>query len=254
MKPFNLFFFILLLWSSENNLLFAQPIVSDIRVEIDVQRVKVTYNISDVSVKDSVYLQVEGKKQGFLKMKTLSGDIGRNITAGINKVIVWEYALDGEQLDEEIRPIIGIVEFKEPKTVDSIGGGPINALISVIAPGIGNIFVQPYNKIGLRPLITVAYGGLLGYSILQKKRSNSQYSLYQSERYERNAQPYYNKANKSHHEYLIAMSMAASILVTDVAYTFFKGLSNDRKKRNIKQGITLSYADKTPMIGLMLTF
>ncbi len=242
---------VVLVWTCIYNTSYCQPSVSNIRIETDANKVKVVYDLESISKEDSLYLQIEGRSRGPLNVKTVSGDLGKNLTSGKEKVILWDYALDGEQLNEEIRPIIKVIESNPTSLA---GGGPANAFVSLLAPGVGNIFVQPNHRIGLRPLITVAYGGLLGYSLVQKSKSNKQYNLYLKERYERDALPYYNKANRYHHEYIVTMSMAATILAVDVVYTYLKGLRNNQHKRNSKQSVMLQYIEKTPLIGLKYTF
>lgn len=232
----------------------AQPVVSNIRVETDAQRIKVTYDLRGAIDQDSVYFLVESRTRGLLKPKTVTGDVGKRIPSGLNKVIYWDYALDGERINDEIRPTVGVIETKKPYTGPPVGGGPANALFSVLLPGAGNVLVQPNRKIGWRPLITVAYGGLLAYGLVQKSRSNQQYKLYNLATFERNAQPYYDEANRLHRNYGRALRTAVGVLVADVTYTFVRGKRNVRQIRKFQQRMSLDYIDRTPAIGMQLTF
>ncbi|MBC8156130.1 MAG: hypothetical protein H7Z72_24850, partial [Bacteroidetes bacterium] len=221
----------------------AQPVVSNIRVETDSQRVKITYDVAATIDQDSLYLQVESRTRGVLKTKTVTGDVGKHITPGANKVMYWDYALDGERVDDEIRPTVGIVEPLGPL----VGGGPTNALLSVLLPGVGNALVQPKRKIGWRPLITAAYAGPLVYGLVQKSRSNAQYALYNAPGlFERDAQPYYDEANRLNKNYVRAIRAAALVLMADVIYTVIKGTENVRQIRKFRQGIALNYIGNTP--------
>lgn len=233
---------------------WAQPVVSNIRVETDARRIRITYDLKGAIDQDSIYVQVESRTRGMLNPKTVTGDVGRHITSGINKVIYWDYALDGERITDEIRPTVGVIETKKAYTGPPVGGGPANALLSVLLPGAGNILVQPNHKIGIRPLITVAYGGLLAYGLVQKKRSDRQFANYTNEPFERDARPYYDLANRHHKNAVRGIRGAAVVLVADVMYSYIRGRHNSRQIRTFQQRITLNYSDRTPTVGMQWTF
>ncbi len=235
---------------------WAQPVVSNIRVETDAQRLKVTYDLAGTVDQDSVYLHVESRTRGLLKSKTVTGDVGRHLLPGTDKVIYWDYAMDGERISEEIRPIVGVVEVKKPYTGPPVGGGPVNALLSVLLPGLGNIMVQPNHHIGWRPLITAAYGGLLVYGLVQKSQSSKNFALYNDPALLKLevAEPYYEKANAERKRYVLAIRTAAVVLLADVVYTFIKGTKNARQIRTFQRRITLNYSNNVPTIGMQFTF
>jgi hypothetical protein len=248
------------------------PMVSNIRVESSPQQVIIRYDVENLTLKDSVFIQIEGRLRGLLKVRTLSGDAGLGVTSGPNKIVVWDYLRDGETLDEEIQAKVNIKPFSKPGPAvkkakaekDSpttteqqvIGGGPTNALLSALLPGLGNIMVQPKHSIGLRPLISVAYVGALAYGLLQKGKSNDQYALYLQQPYDRLAVPYYNEANSLNHRYVLAVSAAAVIWVADVTYTLLKGIKNEQRRKNQPIGMrpTMSVVGKTPTFGLRYQF
>ncbi len=117
--------------------------------------------------------------------------------------------------------------------------GPAWALLSVVAPGIGNIFVQtPKPKVGFRPLLTVACYGLVAYGLTERQKSNDEYAVYEEQKNLVAGEPYYNTANASYHNYFLATRGAIVIAAADVILTFFKGLRNGREARQV-QGITL---------------
>jgi hypothetical protein len=67
--------------------------VSNIRVELDTERVKIVYEVVNLSNEDSVYIQVESRRSGFLKPKTVTGAVGKAVLPGVNKrfigIIAW---------------------------------------------------------------------------------------------------------------------------------------------------------------------
>ncbi|MFT4032238.1 MAG: hypothetical protein QM669_07445 [Siphonobacter sp.] len=232
---------------------FAQPVVSNIRTEVSAERVKVIYDIQNLMAQDSVYLQVEGRSKGLYKVITVTGDVGKEIAVGTDRVMYWDYVLDGVKIgDEQIRAIIQVKPGPRPQ---KIGGGPANALLSVLVPGLGNIMVQPNHRIGLRPLITVAYGGLLAYGFIQKGKSNKEYNIYKAEQYNAaKVESNYTEANRLYHNYAWAVRAAAAVMVSDVVYTLLKGTKNARLKRSAQQHISLNYLGKTPIVAYHITF
>lgn len=107
--------------------------------------------------------------------------------------------------------------------------GPAWALLSAVAPGFGNIFVQtPRPKIGLRPLLAVSCYGLLVYGLQERQKSRDAYAIYQEQKNAETGEPHYQTANDYHHRYYLATRGAIVIAAADVILTFVKGLRNGR--------------------------
>jgi hypothetical protein len=113
--------------------------------------------------------------------------------------------------------------------------GPAWALVSAVAPGIGNIFVQtPKPKVGIRPLVTVGCYGLLIYGLMERQKAQDEYRIYEQQKNMAAGEPYYQTANDHHHRYFIATRGAIVVAATDVVLTFIKGMRNaklDKEKR-----------------------
>lgn len=142
-------------------------------------------------------------------------------------------------------PIAQPVEPDRLTGIDSVApprtryAGPAWALLSAVAPGIGNIFVQtPKARVGFRPLLTVACYGLVAYGFTERQKSTDQYAIYEQQKNMAAGEPYYMTANDHYHRYFLATRGAIVIAAADVILTFFKGLRNGREARQ-KQGITL---------------
>ncbi len=225
-------------------------IVSNIRVELDSERVKVLYDVVGISVSDSVYLQIESQSRGRLNVSTVTGDLGKAVTPGKNKTIYWDYRLDKLKITDPVRATVLIKQPIQPVQQVAVGGGPANALISMLAPGIGSIFVQPNRKVGVRPLITGAYVALLVFGLSQQSRSKQQYEVYASQLNESD----YTVANQQHHRYLLATRTAAALLVADVVYTFLKGMKNTKQKQAVEQRVVFNYIGTTPTVGVQVRF
>ncbi|MCY7351677.1 MAG: hypothetical protein LH606_13585 [Cytophagaceae bacterium] len=231
--------------------------VSNIRVDVDTQRVRILYDVVGIAGSDLVYIQVESRAGDTLNAKTVTGDVGKGVPAGQNKTIYWDYRLDGIELVDEVRVTVLVKHLVLPMQRRNQGGGPSNALVSALVPGLGTIFVQPNKKIGLRPLITVAYGGLLVYGLLQKNRSKQQYQRYEDFLNEFNsaeAERFYTEANQLNHRYLLAIGAAVAVWGTDVVYTFLKGRKNLKQKRIVPRRVVINYINRTPTVGVQFSF
>ena len=241
------FLALLLHWSTA----IGQPLVTitNIRVSIDKNRVKTLYDITGITSADSLYIEVESRSRGLLNASTVTGDVGTSVLPGKNKTIYWDYPMDGIKIEED-EDIQVNIRVRQPIQQGTVGGGPINALLSVLAPGVGTIFVQPNRKVGLRPLITGAYVGLIIYGLVRKNQADNQYGLYASTLHLDD----YTKANRLHHHYLVASWTAVALLLTDVTYTFLKGRKNEKQKPRVRQHVAFNYVGTTPTVGVQFHF
>ncbi|AKD56455.1 hypothetical protein [Spirosoma radiotolerans] len=133
--------------------------------------------------------------------------------------------------------------LSEPRSVRRRYAGPAWALVSVVAPGIGNIFVQtPKPKIGLRPLVTVGCYGLLIYGFMERQKSNDAYAIYEQQKNMTAGEPYYKTANDHHHTYFMATRGALVVAAADVILTFIKGVRNSQSQKEARryQSVTIS--------------
>ncbi len=231
----------------------GQTVISNIQTDYNSERMKITYDLQKINPQDSIYLQIESKTRGFLSVKTVTGDVGHGISEGNKKVIYWDYSLDGVKIaEEQIR--VHIKVFSPSDITTKIGAGPTGAFASILLPGVGNMLVN--HKIGLRPLITVSYLGLVGYGLVQRKKGNEQYAIYNRSEFdfdEAGAEPHYQQANKHRRQFYYAAQGAALILAADVIYSAVKGIQNDRLKRS-QSRISLHYIGNTPALAYQLTF
>ncbi|GAB3695188.1 hypothetical protein GCM10027592_16960 [Spirosoma flavus] len=105
--------------------------------------------------------------------------------------------------------------------------GPMWGVVSAIAPGIGNIFVQlPKPRVGFRPLLTVACYGLVAYGLSERQKSQDVYKVYQEQKNLAAGEPYYQTANDHYHKYYLATRGAIIMAAADVILTVLRGVRN----------------------------
>ncbi len=229
----------------------AQSIITNIRTDYTADRMKITYDLEKVNPEDSLFIKVESRMKGTLPVKTVTGEVGKNMTAGTNKVIYWDYKLDGIKItDHQVR--VHILALNSGG-IGEPGRGPASALASLVLPGVGNMLVN--RKIGLRPLISVSYLGLIAYGLSQRTKGNEQFALYNLPEFQYNpeaAETHYQQANQHRRQFYYAAQGAVLILAADVIYSAVKGTQNARKRSQSQ--ISLHYISNTPALAYQLTF
>ncbi|MFN8208815.1 MAG: hypothetical protein U0T82_15615 [Bacteroidales bacterium] len=154
----------------------------------------------------------------------IKGDVGAPVLGGNNKKIYWDVVADQIEISGTLRAIVTIMNS------EFFYGGPSNALLSTLVPGLGGYFVGK-NKI--RPVITtVSAAGLISYGIYQKRLSNSYYRDYKTGTDPSDISSDYEKANKAQHNYYISTRVGAAIWITDIAWVAYKGFQNKKKAQN----------------------
>lgn len=131
-----------------------------------------------------------------------------------------------------VTPAVGdTVKLQAPKAKTRYAG-PAWALLSAVAPGIGNIFVQtPKPKIGARPVLTLVCYGLVAYGLGERKQSQDAYAMYEIQKNAAEGASYYQTANDHHHKYFLATRGAMVVAAADVVLTFIRGLRNQRLQK-----------------------
>jgi hypothetical protein len=147
-----------------------------------------------------------------------------------------------------------VTESKSPATVSAkplppLKGGPGNALINILVPGLGHYLVSgdAYGK-KRKPasfLVTAAYAGSLGGAFYFRSKFNQQYgdykelANYREYQYDDQgniigvrgadagkASQQLDKANTYRRNALICLGAGGTILVADLVYTYIKGKKN----------------------------
>ncbi|GAB3262817.1 hypothetical protein GCM10027347_28790 [Larkinella harenae] len=240
----------------------SQVAVTNIRLQvIDESALEILYDLAGNQPSDSVYIRIRSQTNGILSpaAQYISGEWGQDVQPGSNRRIVWRALENGFELDENIRASI-LVKIAQKATLPSPSqtavpptqsttpaadlptkskyrpGGPEFALLSVVAPGVGNIFVQsPRPVVGHRLGVTAACYGLMFYGLVERKKSRDEYALYEQQRNRTAAQPFYDRANAHHHRYYLATRLAGAVWITDIVATFIKGARNQRQRQKANE-------------------
>jgi hypothetical protein len=148
--------FLILLFLSSIVISFSQGfLITPLKLEFDGKQLQITYDFVNKSDADEFYVWVEMEKKNGepLRIKALSGDVGKT-KSGKNKKITWVPDKDSVYLDEEVS-----VEVKAEKYVKSFNKGSM-LLMSAVMPGLGQTKIskgKPYWLAGV-----ASYGALAG--------------------------------------------------------------------------------------------
>lgn len=177
--------------------------ITPLKLEFDGKQLQITYDFVNKSAADEFYVWVElEKKNGQpLRVKALSGDIGKT-KSGKDKKIIWTPDKDSIFLDEEV-----LVEVKAEKYMKSFNKGSM-MLLSTVMPGLGQTKIskgKPYWLAGV-----AAYGALAGGFIAHQGYVKS-FEAYNAEATDaKKRQDYLNKAQSQ-------LNMSGALFVTGAA-------------------------------------
>jgi hypothetical protein len=146
-------------------------------------------------------------------------------------------------------------------SMPKLKGGPNNALLNILLPGVGHYFVSGDHYGNDRKpqvlLITALYAGSVGGAVYYKLKSNSEYNKYidlsNFREYQKDdngniigvrganqaqATQYLSDAKNSHNNFLILTGVSAGIMAADAVYTFIKGSKNKKAWEAEARGAT----------------
>ncbi|HAS41331.1 MAG TPA: hypothetical protein DCS93_12670 [Microscillaceae bacterium] len=186
-------------------------------------------------------------------MKSVLGDAGENITPGKEKKIYWDFLIDdpnfeGKNISFKIKAFL-----MNPSIKAIPRGGPANALLSLVAPGLGDMRVRSG---GLwYGVITVGAFTTLGTGLYLRASARNNYDSYQNARDAQSARDLLNKANQQNNLSTVLINAAIAIWVVDVALVAWRGFKNQKLKRQkISLGLSPVGNQAVPTLGFSLKF
>jgi tetratricopeptide (TPR) repeat protein len=112
-------------------------------------------------------------------------------------------------------------------------GGPSNAILSLLVPGLGDHRVSYGKKSGIG--VALSTYALIGGGIGLKSYSNSEYKKYHAAREQSVIDRHYNKANTLNQAFYICVGTGAIIWLSDIIWVWNKGAKNQRAQELFKQ-------------------
>jgi len=132
---------------------------TNIRIATDekTKRLVISYDLPSVQLNDSLYVEIETASGRRFRPITVSGNVGKRLSPGQNKVIYWDIVRDNIQLDEEVEVIIRLVR--------TMGNRPASSPRPT-APKPAPVVVSSPKKSPLSIIGWIATGGLAAYTFV----------------------------------------------------------------------------------------
>lgn len=165
------------------------------------------------------------------------------------------------------------------KSKTPLKGGPSNALVNLVVPGLGHYFVSGDYTGKNRKLssfvVTALYGASIGGAFYFQSQSDAAYKNYTTlvnyKEYqtdpngvitgvrgakEGEADQYFNKAQSAHRNALICLGAGGTILIGDLIYTFIKGSKNKsewkKQSTSFQPSLFFNSDGNTSTVGLKI--
>jgi hypothetical protein len=215
--------------------------IENVDMYVSGNKIVVKYDLTNCPERTNYDIKLKIKRQSgdFYFPKSITGDIS-GVTQGINKSIIWDVIADGIELQEKVLPVVEIevknweVDPEVNNIKHKLKGGPSNALLSVVFPGLGDHFVRSNPSVKRKNWFTVplVYSVFGATALISYKNYKNNYAKYHSATDQVNIDKYYNSANTNFLVFQASASIAASVMVIDVIHVAIMGNRNKRKYEN----------------------
>jgi len=141
------------------------PHSTKVSISVDQNKAEIHYRIKTLIPETThrVELQFLDDSYNLIKPNMLSGDIGPVIPGNKDNTIVWDITNDRQLLGTRVTPVI-FVNGKSKQFSNT--GGPSNALLSLVLPGLGDYFVADHRMMTFKPYMrTLSSLGLIGLGL-----------------------------------------------------------------------------------------
>lgn len=176
-----------------------QVAVKNVKLNLNTyQRViEINYDVEQITPEDSVYIVVKNKDNQIFRSTALKGDIGKKVSPGENKKILWDFMTDSLRINEEIAVTVnvklhGLAPRPDPTSVIAANTNPARESKKIEKPVKENKKIEkPEIKIPKVPKVRkynsfaiglfgagLAAGGYMVFDGLQQKKIADEY--YQS--------------------------------------------------------------------------
>lgn len=209
---------------------FSQKIENvDMRVENNI--VIITYDLLGVPNKTLCNMSVtlisdNGEViQSSIFSSALTGDI-KDVGEGKGKIIKWDVLADGREIKGRYKASVAISSKRSTKIV----GGPSNAFLSMLLPGLGNFYVddessQNWGYYVMGGFALAAYSSYSSYV-----SANNAYEEYHKATSQYAMDAAYEEAEKARQSSQLMLGLAGAIWLGDVIYVAAKGFKNRKQQ------------------------
>lgn len=201
-----------------------------------------------------VWLEVHKSNGDRLNVNTVNGDIGKGITGGENKQVVWDFLADNIVIDDSVGVEIKAELIKLEQNKTSVGRA---LLLSSAVPGLGLVKVK--QKKFYLILSAVTYGSVFA-SYIYNKNSYENYQKYLKENIISIESDSFSKSKSEQTLSEASMYAAITTWAINMVWTAVSASKNKRNIIDISQHSSLNINTginpytKTPVFTLRLNF
>ncbi|MCK5134509.1 MAG: hypothetical protein KAR19_01880 [Bacteroidales bacterium] len=220
----------------------------------------ISYDILDSHRAERYHVRIEvtdssGKS---IEPKSVTGDIGENVTGGMNKQIRWNLIADNISMDQGVSvQIFGkriMIEEIGAKTQEISRMGAV--MRSAAFPGWGLSKLNPGQPHWIKGV--AGYGALAG-SLIYNQRSYVNYQNYLDSSDKAERENYYNKSLRQGQLSVVMVFTATGIWVADIIWTIVGAKPEDNHSstvqlKGISIGTNYESSSNIPMLSLRYTF
>jgi hypothetical protein len=231
-------------------------IAKHIEIGVRQNRALITYDLVSRKIGSNHLVQLSfiDERNNMIWPTSLTGNVGASISSGEGRTIEWDITRDYHQLSLMITPVIFVDGLSKQF---SNTGGPRNALLSMIIPGLGDYFVADHRIMKFKPYLRTASSlGFIALGIYagnQRYNEEGEWKLFlkpDSWRYEGMDQYFEKYVEGDVHYYWfkgdkeVFISLGAAIWLADVIWVFAKGTNNQKFINVTRKGsdFNLGYA------------
>jgi hypothetical protein len=232
--------------------------VENMHMDFVSNRFEIRYDIVN-SVPDrqhEVEFYVIDNRGGIVFPDSLRGDIGSGVKPGRNKKIIWDIYTEYDVVYGDFNPKI----ILDGRGKFGVKGGPSNALLSVLVPGLGDYFVEDHRKMKIKPWYrTATTYAFMGMGIASLKNRNEvpavigepgyypnyisigegQRIWYEEWRDDYVLEPGYTEYWLFRYDAEVFLGVGITCWLVDVIWVTRRGIRNNKIKNNIFDNLTL---------------
>jgi hypothetical protein len=148
------------------------------------------------------------------------------------------------------KTVINGKEYDNSKLLrTNVSGGPSNALLSLLVPGLGDHKVSFGKKSGIGTAL-LTYG-CIGAGVGLKIYSNGEYKKYHDATEQTAMDEHYQRANYSNQAFYACMAAGAIVWISDIIWVWSTGAKNKRAQQAYKQShLSIYYQSDLNVTGL----
>ncbi len=230
----------ILFCAMEDSIAQHPAVAKEISISVKQNKAVISYDLHTRKENSSHLVQLSfiDEQNNVIWPSSLTGNVGANIQSGARRTIVWDITDDYQQMSSMITPVIFVDGLSRQY---SNTGGPKNALLSLVIPGLGDYFVADHRIMKFKPYFrTISSLSLIALGIYagkQRFHAEGEYKLFlkpDAWRYE-GSDRFFEKYVEGDLQYLwfkgdqeLLISLGTAIWLADVVWVFAKGSNNQK--------------------------